>query len=90
MYLGKNSKVIVQGITGSQGKFHSKLMQDYGTNIVAGVTPNKGGQQVHGIPVYNTVFETVKEKNADTIIIFERTPTIKGAGSSKPSISAHL
>jgi succinyl-CoA synthetase alpha subunit len=70
MYLGKNSKVIVQGITGSQGKFHSKLMQDYGTNIVAGVTPNKGGQQVHGIPVYNTVFEAVKEKDADTSIIF--------------------
>lgn len=70
MYLGKNSKVIVQGITGSQGKFHSKLMQDYGTNIVAGVTPNKGGQQVHGIPVYNTVLEAVKEKNADTSIVF--------------------
>ena len=70
MYFSKNSKVIVQGITGSQGKFHSKLMQDYGTNIVAGVTPKKGGQQVHGIPVYNTVFEAVREKDADTSIIF--------------------
>lgn len=70
MYLSKNSRVVIQGITGSQGKIHSKLMQDYGTNIVAGVTPNKGGQQVHGIPVYNTVFDAVEETKADTSIVF--------------------
>ncbi|MHA1727668.1 MAG: succinate--CoA ligase subunit alpha [Promethearchaeota archaeon] len=69
MYIGKESKVIVQGITGSQGKFHTKLMLEYGTNIVAGVTPSKGGQKVHGIPVFNTVFEAVEEKEADTSII---------------------
>ncbi|MHA1726457.1 MAG: succinate--CoA ligase subunit alpha [Promethearchaeota archaeon] len=70
VYINKNSRVIIQGITGNQGKFHAKLMLDFNTNIVAGVTPNKGGQEVHGIPVYNTVNEAVKEHNADTSIVF--------------------
>ncbi|HEX69259.1 MAG TPA: succinate--CoA ligase subunit alpha, partial [Candidatus Bathyarchaeota archaeon] len=52
--VGKETKAIVQGITGTQGSFHTKLMLDYGTKIVAGVTPGKGGQQVHGVPVYDT------------------------------------
>ncbi|MHA1452192.1 MAG: succinate--CoA ligase subunit alpha, partial [Promethearchaeota archaeon] len=55
MFINENSKVVVQGITGGQGSFHTKLMKEYGTNIVAGVTPKKGGQEVHGIPVFNTV-----------------------------------
>jgi succinyl-CoA synthetase alpha subunit len=70
MYISENSRVVVQGITGNQGKFHSQLMQDYGTNIVAGVTPKKGGQEVLGIPVFNTVQEAVDEQGADTSIIF--------------------
>lgn len=70
MYINENSKVVVQGITGGQGKFHTQLMLDYGTNIVAGVTPNKEGQEVHGIPVYNTVEKAVKEHGCDTSIIF--------------------
>ncbi len=70
MYISKDSRVIVQGITGNQGSFHTKLMLEYGTKIVAGVTPRKGGQEVHGVPVYNTVADAVKEHDADTSIIF--------------------
>lgn len=70
MYISENSKVVVQGITGNQGRFHSQLMLDYGTNIVAGVTPGKGGQEVLGVPVFNKVPEAVQERGADTSIIF--------------------
>ncbi len=70
MYIGKNSRVIVQGITGGQGTFHTHLMLDFGTNIVAGVTPGKEGQEVHGVPVYNTVSNAVREHGADTSIVF--------------------
>jgi len=70
IYIGKESKVVVQGITGNQGTFHTRLMLDYGTNIVAGVSPNKGGQEVHGIPVHDSVKETIEEHGADTSIIF--------------------
>jgi succinyl-CoA synthetase alpha subunit len=70
MYISENSRVVVQGITGSQGKFHTRLMLDYGTNIVAGVTPNKEGQIVHGVPVFNTVEGAAKESGCDTSIIF--------------------
>jgi succinyl-CoA synthetase alpha subunit len=68
--IGKNTKVIVQGITGTQGSFHTQLMLNYGTKIRAGVTPGKGGQQVHGIPVYDTVEEAIKEHDVDTSIVF--------------------
>ena len=70
MYISENSKVVVQGITGTQGMFHTKLMVEYGTNIVAGVTPGKGGQEVYGIPVFNEMKEVRKETGADTSIIF--------------------
>jgi succinyl-CoA synthetase alpha subunit len=70
MYISEDSKVCVQGITGNQGKFHTQLMLDYGTNIVAGVTPKKGGQEVLGIPVFNSVPEAVHERGVDTSIIF--------------------
>ena len=56
----KDTRVIIQGITGSQGTFHSEAMLDYGTKIVAGVTPGKRGEEVHGIPVYDSV-RTAKE-----------------------------
>ena len=55
--IDKNTRAIVQGITGSQGSFHTKLMIDYGTKIVAGTSPGKGGTQVLGVPVYNTIAE---------------------------------
>lgn len=69
--LDENARVIVQGITGREGSFHTKLMLEYGTKIVAGVTPGKGGQTVHGVPVYDTMEEAVKEHpEANTSIIF--------------------
>lgn len=70
MYISEHSKVVVQGITGNQGRFHTQLMLEYGTNVVAGVTPKKGGQEVLGIPVYNTVQEAVSDHGIDTSIIF--------------------
>jgi len=70
MYIDQNSKVVVQGITGKQGMFHTQLMLNYGTKIVAGVTPGKGGQKVYGIPVFSKMKEAIKETGADTSIIF--------------------
>ena len=74
--VNKHSKVVVQGITGSEGQFHSNQMLDYGTNIVAGVTPGKGGQTTldKGVPVFNLVEEAVQESGADTSIIFVPPP----------------
>jgi len=68
--LTKKSKVIVQGITGGGGSFHARRMLDYGTNIVAGTSPGKGGQSLEGIPVRNTVAECVREFGADFSVIF--------------------
>lgn len=70
MFINEDSKVVVQGITGNQGIFHTKLMLDYGTNIVAGVTPNKGGQEIYGVPVFNKVKEAKSMTGCDTSIIF--------------------
>lgn len=66
----KNSKITVQGITGGAGSFHTKRMLEYGTNIVAGTSPGKGGQKVLNLPVYDTVGECVKNHEADTSVIF--------------------
>lgn len=65
-----NTRVLVQGITGTVGSFQSKIMQDYGTHIVAGVTPGKGGTSIHGIPVYDFVEEAVQEHSIDAAISF--------------------
>lgn len=72
--VGKDTKVIVQGITGRDGSFHTKLMLDYGTKIVAGVTPGKGGANVHGIPVFDTLKEAQSYEKADASIIFVPAP----------------
>lgn len=66
----KNSKVMVQGITGGAGSFHTKRMLAYGTNILCGTSPGKGGQEIEGKPVYDTVEECVKNQNVDTSVIF--------------------
>ena len=68
--VNKNSKIIVQGFTGSEGTFHAGQMIDYGTNVVGGVTPGKGGQKHLDKPVFNTVVEAVENVGADTSIIF--------------------
>lgn len=68
--VGKKSKVVVQGITGTSGRFHTERMLKYGTKIVAGTSPGKGGQKVFDLPVYDTVEECAKYQNADTSVIF--------------------
>jgi len=70
----KNTSAIVQGITGAQGSFHTKLMLEYGTQIVAGVTPGKGGTKVHNVPVYDTVEEALKHHQVNASIIFVPAP----------------
>jgi succinyl-CoA synthetase alpha subunit len=72
--IGKNTRAIVQGITGTQGSFHTELMLEYGTKIVAGVTPGKGGTQIQGIPVYDTVEEVIEKHSANASIIFVPAP----------------
>ena len=68
--VNKNSKIIIQGFTGGEGTFHSEQMIDYGTNILGGVTPGKGGQKHLGLPVFNTANEAVRALEANTSIIF--------------------
>lgn len=68
--VNKNSRIIVQGFTGSEGTFHAEQMIEYGTNVVGGVTPGKGGQEHLGKPVFNTVEEAVEKADANTSIIF--------------------
>ncbi|HVR82018.1 MAG TPA: succinate--CoA ligase subunit alpha [Luteimonas sp.] len=68
--VNKNTKVIVQGFTGTQGSFHAEQMLDYGTKVVGGVTPGKGGSEHLGLPVFNTVHDAVDETDADASVIY--------------------
>jgi succinyl-CoA synthetase alpha subunit len=74
IFVNKNTKVIVQGITGKDGMFHTKQCRDYGTRIVGGVTPGKGGTNVDGIPVFNTVKDAVSSTGANASMIFVPPP----------------
>jgi len=70
MLIDEETNVLVQGITGEQGRFHTKQMQAYGTNVVAGVTPGKAGQTVHGVPVYDSVADAAASHDVDWTIGF--------------------
>jgi succinyl-CoA synthetase alpha subunit len=70
VFVNKDTKVVVQGITGSQGLFHTTQMLEYGTKVVGGVTPGKGGTEVEGVPVYNTLAECVAKTGANVSIIY--------------------
>lgn len=72
--VGNDTRLIVQGFTGSEGTFHAEQMIEYGTNVVGGVTPGKGGQKHLGKPVYNTVADAVKKESANTSVIFVPPP----------------
>ncbi|WP_102346957.1 succinate--CoA ligase subunit alpha [Bacillus sp. Marseille-P3661] len=74
VFINKDTKVIVQGITGSTALFHTKQMLEYGTQIVGGVTPGKGGTEVEGVPVFNTVEEAVKATGANASVIYVPAP----------------
>ncbi|MFG6118239.1 MULTISPECIES: succinate--CoA ligase subunit alpha [Thalassobacillus] len=74
VYVNKDTKVIVQGITGSTALFHTKQMLDYGTKIVGGVTPGKGGTEVEGVPVFDTVSEAVEKTGANASVIYVPAP----------------
>jgi succinyl-CoA synthetase alpha subunit len=77
--LSKDSKIVVQGATGYQGQFHIGQMRQFGTNVVAGVTPGKGGEKVHEVPVYDTVREAVEKSGANVSLIFVPAPFAKDA-----------
>ncbi|WP_436415068.1 succinate--CoA ligase subunit alpha [Petrimonas sp.] len=77
--IDKNTRLIVQGITGRDGGFHTAKMKAYGTNVVGGTSPGKAGENVEGIPVFNTVRDAVKETEANTSVIFVPAPFAKDA-----------
>jgi len=74
IFIDDNTRLLVQGITGNEGKFHTLQCESYGTNVVSGVTPGKGGQDVDGIPVFNTVRDAVRETGANASMIFVPPP----------------
>ena len=74
IFVGKDTRVVVQGITGQAGSFHTEKMLEYGTTVVAGVTPGKGGTTAHGVPVFNSVMEAVGKAGANASILFVPAP----------------
>jgi len=77
--IDQDTRLIVQGITGREGSFHTEQMVAYGTNVVAGVTPGKGGTEVQGIPVYNTVLEAMEKHSANATVLFVPPKFLYGA-----------
>ncbi|OQX63253.1 MAG: succinate--CoA ligase subunit alpha [Desulfococcus sp. 4484_241] len=74
IFVDENTRLLVQGITGKEGSFHTRQCLEYGTNVVAGVTPGKGGQDINGVPVFNTVAEAVEQTGANCSMIFVPPP----------------
>src|SRR5690349_3960583 len=72
--VGKQTRLLVQGITGREGGFHTQQMLEYGTNVVAGVTPGRGGTDFHGVPVFDSVAEAVEQTGCNSSIIFVPPP----------------
>src|SRR3989338_11078139 len=77
--IDSNTKVVCQGITGNAGSFHTAQMLEYGTKLVAGVTPGKGGTAIHGVLVFDSVFEAVKSTQANASVIYVPAPFAAGA-----------
>lgn len=77
--IDQNTKLIIQGITGTEGSFHGEQMQEYGTQVVGGVTPGKGGQEALGVPVFNSVKEAVDSTQANAAVLFVPPPFAAGA-----------
>lgn len=77
--INKDTRLVVQGITGRDGGFHAAKMEEYGTNVVAGTSPGKGGQHALGIPVFNSVADAVNQEGANTSVIFVPAPFVKDA-----------
>ncbi len=84
----KDTRLIIQGITGREGMFHAQQMKEYGTNVVAGVTPGKGGQEVCGIPVYDTVREAAEKTGANATVLF--IPALYTAAGAYEAIDAGI
>jgi succinyl-CoA synthetase alpha subunit len=89
IFINRDTRLVVQGITGRDGSFHTKQMMDYGTQVVAGVTPGKGGQKFEGkVPVFNTVADAVKNAGANTAVIY--VPPVGAAGAVMEAADAGI
>jgi succinyl-CoA synthetase alpha subunit len=88
--VGYDTRLVVQGMSGSAGAFHAKQMVEYGTRVVAGVTPGKGGAKVAGleqVPMFDTVFEAVEKAGANTTVIYVPPPRGSASSSRSPRAS---
>ena len=88
IFIGDDTRLVVQGITGREGRFHAGRMREYGTNVVAGVTPGRGGADVDGIPVFDTVAEAVRETGANTSCVF--VPASAAADAAAEALAAGI
>ncbi|MBC7082549.1 MAG: succinate--CoA ligase subunit alpha [Bacillota bacterium] len=88
IFVGDDTRLVVQGITGREGRFHAGRMKEYGTNVVAGVTPGRGGAHVDGIPVFDTVAEAVRETGANASCVF--VPASAAADAAAEALAAGI
>lgn len=88
IFIGDDTRLVVQGITGREGRFHAGRMKEYGTNVVAGVTPGRGGADVDGVPVFDTVAEAVRETGANTSCVF--VPASAAADAAAEALAAGI